>query len=45
MVEPLKKNSGWYYIHCADRYPGWIDDEAIVFADWRILFMNRPGQK
>ncbi len=32
-VELLKKDGGWYYIHCPDRYLGWIDEEAFVTVD------------
>ncbi len=32
-VELLKKKNGWYYIHCSDRYLGWIDEDAIFVAD------------
>lgn len=32
-VELLKKNGGWNYIHCPDRYLGWIDEEALLAVD------------
>lgn len=32
-VELLKKDGGWYYIHCPDRYLGWVDEEAVLTVD------------
>lgn len=32
-VELLKKDGGWYFIHCPDRYLGWIDEEAVLTVD------------
>jgi len=36
-VELLKKNGGWYYIHCPDRYLGWIDEGALLTVDAAAL--------
>ncbi len=32
-VRLLQKRGGWYFIRCADRYLGWIDEEALVPVD------------
>ncbi len=42
-VELLKKEGGWYYIHCPDRYLGWIDEEAILPVDAAAITQWNSG--
>ncbi len=33
VVRLLKRDGGWLYVKCADRYLGWIDDDAMAVVD------------